>query len=194
MGWNYETEDGNDFHEGYLFPEFSDGERGSGSSGGGIPHDAIAVELRHDGTYRTRPAGEVIGWRVCCDCSQTNRPGYDVWVSKQLWVRVPSKALEDPTAHKLYAVDEDVVDIAERADVANAAWAAWRAEHIDAIDAGAAIHDAVSAQRAADAQLGAAVEAARRKGLSWAKIGAAAGVSAQAAHERWASKTGASHS
>jgi hypothetical protein len=60
--------------------------------------------------------------------------------------------------------------------------------------AGAAIHDAITAQRAAEAQLDNAVAAARRKGLSWAKIGAAAGVSAQAAHERWASKSGASHS
>lgn len=78
---------------------------------------------------------------------------------------------------KLYAVDEDVVDIAERADVANMARAQWRREHIDAIDA-AAIHDAITAQRAADAQLDAAVEVARRKGLSWAKVGATAGISA----------------
>ena len=87
--------------------------------------------------------------------------------------------MRSAAAHKIYAVDEDVVDIAERADVANAALAERRAEHIDAIDAGAAIHDAVTAQRAADAQLDAAVEAAPRKGLLWAKIGAAAGVSAR---------------
>jgi hypothetical protein len=195
MGWNYESETGNEWHEGYLVPEFEDGERGIGTTGGDIPADSIAVQMLPDASYRARPAGEVIGWRVHCDCYREGRSGHETWVSKQLWIRVPSTALQDLTARKLYAPDEDVVDVGHGGDdVEQAVREEWRAEHIDAIDAGAAIHDAMSAQRAADAQLDAAVEAARRKGLSWAKIGAAAGVSAQAAHERWASKSAASHS
>jgi hypothetical protein len=38
----------------------------------------------------------------------------------------------------------------------------------------------------AQANLDAAVHTARQRGLSWAKVGAAAGMTAQAAHERWA--------
>jgi hypothetical protein len=37
----------------------------------------------------------------------------------------------------------------------------------------------------AQANLDAAVHTARQRGLSWAKVGAAAGMTAQAAHERW---------
>jgi hypothetical protein len=39
--------------------------------------------------------------------------------------------LEDLAAHKHYAVDENVADIAERADVVSAARAEWRREHIE---------------------------------------------------------------
>jgi hypothetical protein len=30
---------------------------------------------------------------VCCDCSQTNRSGYDQWVSNQLWIRYGVRAV-----------------------------------------------------------------------------------------------------
>lgn len=189
MGWVYESETRNETHEGYLVPAFEDGEHGIGTTGGDIAADAIAVEMLPDCTYRTRPAGEVIGWRVQCHCYQEGLSGHQTWASRQLWVRVPSKTLEDLAAHKLYAADEDIVDIDLRADVAEAARAQWRAEHIDAIDAGGAIQHALNSVHAAEANLDAAVQAARHRGLSWAKIGAAAGMSAQAAHERWAKTT-----
>lgn len=61
----YLTDDGR--HEGYLVPVFADGERGNGTTGGGIGDGRIAVgagEYAEDGTwpYPTRPAGEVTGW------------------------------------------------------------------------------------------------------------------------------------
>ena len=102
---------------------------------------------------------------------------------------MPSKALEDIAAYKVYAADEDVIDVDLRSDVEEAAREQWRREHVDAIDAGGAVEDAVRSLRTAQANLDAAVRAARRRGLSWAKVGAAAGMTAQAAHERWSKIT-----
>lgn len=62
----------------------------------------------------------------------------------------------------------------------------WWNEHINDVDAEAAIKTALAAKRAGEEQLDEAVLRARQKRLSWAKIGAAAEMSAQAAHERWA--------
>src|ERR1700756_2108416 len=133
MGWVHESETRNETHEGYLVPEFDDDEHGIGTTGGRIPADAIAVEMRQDGSYRTRPAGEVIGWRMRCDCYREGRSGHETWVSKQPWIRVPSKALEDIAAYKVYAADEDVIDVDLRSDVEEAAREQWRREHVDAI-------------------------------------------------------------
>jgi hypothetical protein len=190
MGWTYESEFGNEAHEGYVLPEFDNGERGVGWSGGDIPKGAIAVEMRPDGSFRARPAGEVIGWRVVCDCYQEGRSGHETWVSSHLWIRVPSRVLQDLAAYKVYAVDDDVVDIGHGGDaIEDAVRAMWYRDHIDAIDAGAAIQNAVASVRAAEASLDAAVQAARHRGLAWAKVGAAAGMTAQSAHERWARQT-----
>src|ERR1700739_1026511 len=116
MGWTYESEFGNEAHEGYVLPEFDNGERGVGWSGGDIPNGAIAVEMRPDGSFRARPAGEVIGWRVVCDCYQEGRSGHESWISSHLWIRVPSRVLQDLAAYKVYAVDDDVVDIGHGGD------------------------------------------------------------------------------
>jgi hypothetical protein len=189
MGWNYEadTAGNREWHEGYLVPEFADGERGAGTSGGDIPADQIAVALRDDGSYRTRPAGEVIGWRVVCGCYlRPNADSPTEWVSDQLWTRVPSRIQQDLTAFRLFAADDDVVDVSYADDVGSAARSMWRREHIDAIDAIAPIKAAVASIRTAHIALDAAVQNAREHGLSWAKIGAAAGITTQAAHERWA--------
>ena len=140
--------------------------------------------------FRTRRAAEAIGWRITCHCYThpgSTRP--DVWVSNRLWIRVPSRSLESLADGKIYAADEDVDKIDFRTDVSEALLAQWHREHIDGAGALAAISTAPAAIGAAEQRLAEAVSTARKLGLSWAKIGAAAGTSAQAAHDRWAAKT-----
>lgn len=203
MGWEYSTGDrGSEWHEGYLVPEFEDGLRAFGISGSGVPPGHLAVDQYGDGTFGqeavrrhggqpefvTRPAGEVVGWRVTCNCygagdtMPTNR-----WFSQQLWTRVASPVRHDPDAFRIYAADEDILDVTS-GDASTAAHDVWWNEHVSDVDAAAAIGAALAAIRAGEEQLDEAVIRARRNRLSWAKIGAAAGMSAQAAHERWAKR------
>ncbi|ORW06401.1 hypothetical protein [Mycobacterium kyorinense] len=190
MGWTYESDTAghDEWHEGYLVPEFDNGDRGMGLSGSGIPPGHVAVESLGNGSYRTRPAGEIIGWRVLCDCYlYPNSDRTKVWASEQLWIRVPSPLRHNPSEYRIYCPDEDVLDV-DAGDVHTAAHALWRAEHIDELDAAGVIKGALAAVHAADEQLNSAVLAARQAGLSWARIGEAANMSAQGAHERWADR------
>jgi hypothetical protein len=100
---------------------------------------------------------------------------------------VPSQLQHDPTAFRIYASDEDIDDV-DRGEIHNAAHALWRAEHIDELDAAGVIKGALAAVHAAQEQLDHAVLGARQAGQSWARIGEAANMSTQAAHERWASR------
>jgi non-ribosomal peptide synthetase component F len=109
------------------------------------------------------------------------------WSSQQLWTRVPSPVRHDPDAFRIYAADEDILDVIS-GDANTAAHDVWWNEHINDVDAAAAIKTALAAIRAGEEQLDEAVLRARQKRLSWAKIGAAAEMSAQAAHERWAKR------
>jgi hypothetical protein len=99
---------------------------------------------RHGGeaAFETRSAGDVIGWRVICNCYA---PG-DVmptkrWFSQQLWTRVPSPVRHDPNAFRNYAADEDILDVVS-GDVYTAGRAIWSSEHISDIDAEAEIRAA----------------------------------------------------
>jgi hypothetical protein len=96
-------------------------------------------------------------------------------------------ATAQPSAFRIYASDEDVDDV-DRAETHNAAHALWRADHIDELHAAGVIQAALAAVRAAEVELDNAVLRARQAGLSWARIGDAANMSAQAAHERWATR------
>lgn len=107
------------------------------------------------------------------------------WFSQRLWTRVPSLVRHDPDALRIYAADDDILDVISD-DVHTAGQAAWWDEHISGIDAEADIRAALAAIRSGEQQLDRAVLQARAKQLSWAKIGAAAEMSAQSAHERWA--------
>jgi len=204
MGWEYCStgEQGSEWHEGYMVAEFEDGLRALGISGAGIPPGHLAVDQYGDGTFGqdavrrhggdaaflTRPAGDVIGWRVFCNCyAAGDSMPTKRWFSQQLWTRVPSPVRHDPNAFRIYAADDDILDVVS-GDVYTAGHAVWSSEHINDIDAEADIRAAVAAIRSGEEQLDEAVLQARAKQLSWAKIGAAAQMSAQAAHERWAQR------
>jgi len=72
--------------------------------------------------------------------------------------------------------------------VEDAIWGEWY-DHLQPLQALDAVRDAAAAARAAQDELAKAVHAARIQGRSWTEIGAAAGNSRQAAHERWAKTT-----
>ena len=204
MGWEYAPGGrSSEWHEGYLVAEFDDGQRAFGLFGTGIPAGHLAVDQygddtwgqeavrRHGGRpdFQTRPAGDVIGWRVACNCY---RPGSETpdhrWFSEQLWARVPSPTRHDPNAFRIYAADEDILDVIS-GDANTAAHDVWWREHISELDTAMAIRVAAEAVRAYEEQLLLAVARARRQSMTWAKIGAAAGITSQAAHSRWSKRT-----
>jgi len=184
MGWL--TDDGR--HEGYLAPMFGDGQRGHGITGG--PDDEIVVgpELEgEDGSWiwPTRPAGEVTGWVVCCDCNSSASYGPpSTWVGP-VFTRVPSKTQESLAARRIFAPDDDVAYAADRQDVHDAAVELWRSEHAFGVDALTEVQAAAGAAAQAKLRLDAAVALARHSGASWADIGRAAGMTRQSAQERW---------
>lgn len=207
MGWEHSLGDqgdqgdqGDEWHEGYMAAEFVDGRRALGISGAEIPPGHLAVDQYDDGTwgqeavrrhagspeFQTRPVGEVIGWRVVCNCyahgdvMPTTR-----WFSQQLWTRVPSPVRHDPNAFRIYAADDEILDVVS-GDANAAGHTVWWNEHIADIDAEAEIRAALAVVRSGERQLDRAVLQARLRQLSWAKIGAAAGMSGSSAHERWA--------
>ena len=187
-----------------MAAEFDDGLRALTILGTGIPPGHLAVDQYGDGSwgqdafrrhggeaaFLTRPAGDVIGWRVVCNCyySPSDVMPTKRWISQQLWTRVPSPVRHDPNAFRIYATDDDILDAASGDDADKAGHAVWWNEHISDIDAEAEIGAALAAIRSGEQQLNRAVLQARTKQLSWARIGAAAGMSAQAAHERWAQR------
>ena len=176
-------------HEGYLVPVFSDGERGAGTTGGGIPDDA-AVSGRlvqaEDGTwtYPTRPASEVTGWAVCCDCTMGDTFRHATWVGPT-FTRVSSADLEDLAELRLFARDDEVAYVAERPEVGEAAIDLWRSEHACPQEALAEVEADAIAAADAKQRLDAAVAIARHGGASWAEIGRAASMTGQSAQDCW---------
>lgn len=184
----YVSEDG--LHEGYLVPQFADGQRGHGVTGGSIPLDQVVIgnvarDADDQWAYPTRPAGEVTGWVVCCDCSTPTSAGPVRTWTGQVFTRVPSRALENPSEFKIFAVDEDVAFVPDREDVEQIAIDLWRSEHGFGMDALAELEAAAAATVSARERLDVAVAIARHSGASWTDIGRATGMARQSAQERW---------
>ena len=180
------TEDG--LHEGYLVPLFHDGQRGLGITGGPALRGRIIVgHTKVDDGERvelTRPAGEVTGWIVCCDCYTHSRYSPSTWTGP-VFTRVPSQALENIAARKIFAQDDDVADASYRPEVEDAARELWRLEHTFGTDAITEVEAAANAVEQAKLRLDAAVALARSSGASWADIGRSTGMTRQSAQERW---------
>ena len=126
-----------------MAAEFEDGRRALGISDTGIRSGHLAVYQYGDGTwgqeavrryggeaaFQTRPAGDVIGWRIVCNCYA---PG-DVmpskrWFSQHLWTRVPSPVRHDPNTFRIYAADDDILDVIS-GDAHTAGHAVWGRTH-----------------------------------------------------------------
>lgn len=179
-------------HEGYALPEFSDGVRGCGVWSGSVPLDHVIVAVEYVGApgevererYTSRPAAEVVGWRVACDCRAVGSSSVTrTWVS-DLIVRVPSRALEDVPGEAIFVPDEDVISVD---DIHFEMFSEiWRRQHLNGETALADITRARRAVAVAERDLNDAVGAARAAGESWEAIGRAAGIARQSAHARWA--------
>ena len=181
------TEDG--LHEGYLVPLFLDGQRGHGVTGGTIPHDRVVIgdEFQaEDGTwsYPTRPAAEVTGWAISCDCNTSTSRTPTSWTGP-VFTRVPSPSLESIRELRIFAADVDVPHVGERIEVEEFARELWRSEHAFAVDAIAELEAAAKGSAQARLRLDAAAALARHSGASWAVIGRATGMARQSAQERW---------
>lgn len=184
----YVSEDG--LHEGYLVPQFDDGQRGRGVTGSGIPVDRVvvgdaALDAHGELVYPTRPAGEATGWVVCCDCATSASFGpIRTWTGPVL-TRVPSQTLENPKDLKIFAADHDVAFVPDREDVEQVAIDLWRSEHSFGMDALTEVEAAARAAVSAKERLDVAVAIARHSDASWTQIGRAAGMARQSAQERW---------
>lgn len=192
----YVTWDGR--HEGYLVPVFVDGERGTGTTGGDIRDDEVACGdgvLADDGTwtYPTRPASDVTGWVVCCDCAIGDSFRHTTWVGP-MFTRVRSRELEDLTQLRMYGANDEVAFVGERAEVEEAVIDVWRAEHAFSAEALAEVESDATSEAAARQRLDAAVAIARHGGGSWDEIGRATRMSSQSAQERWRGVDGAGRS
>lgn len=198
MGWI----DDSSRHEGHVKVVFADGRLG----GGVLSADGLSVDgpdglaaRTADGNTEMRPAAAVIGWRIACD----HVPAHvsddalsdwvgqaEHWLSPTVWHRVYSPAEENLNQHRIYAAldDEYSVHIDERDDdLEELLIAEWHA-HLQPEDHTRSIRTAVDAITTAQQALDLEVAAARSAGLSWADIGRAAGVTRQAARERWGTR------
>lgn len=130
-------------------------------------HEGYPASVLDDGTDTstwTRAIGErVTGWRAACECG---------WRGQFY----PRAEWPTPTG-----VAPEAVDGFETGGGTYAEWSA----HLAAALPELVVHDAARRLAAARDELERAVDTARAAGTSWSTIGDAAGMSRQAAHERW---------
>lgn len=170
MSWI--TDDGD--HEGWAVAEMPDGRVSTGEGVGGIsvqaPEDAVS--LTPAARSEVVNGRDAVGWRGICTCG---------WLGP-LWRRVPAEKDADAARHLVYwAVPDIWADYPPGTeDVIRAEWRA----HLPS-PAIADVKAAAAAARKADDALDDAVRRARLDGASWAAVGDAAGMTRQAAWERW---------
>ena len=188
MGWFTEGID----HEGYVVCVFADGMYGAGGK-----HRQISLLTADDNTIWEndndpdsvvwRPPSQVVGWKVACSCE----PHGKHVIMDQLWTRVWDPADEDLTLHRIYAGDPssgDAAYVSDREDLEQLFVDQWHL-HVDPDLHLHTISTLGEQLRTIEAQLDAAVAAARFAGLSWDKIGRAYGITRQGARSRWDTQT-----
>jgi hypothetical protein len=135
--------------------------------GPAFDHEGGVADVLEAGTDTSTPPDQigprVTGWRSGCECG---------WRGTQLHLRS-----EWPDSE--YALAPDVVEQQCRAE--------WE-RHLHVVLPVLAIHDFTQQISRAQDDLLQAVAAARAAGISWARIGEAAGLSRHAAQTRWGSQ------
>ncbi|HEV7962948.1 MAG TPA: hypothetical protein VGP57_10475 [Actinoplanes sp.] len=156
-------------HEGLLGATFADGGVGSGYAKGKVLVVRIGRRDLGPEEFHVRPDAEITGWVMSCSCG---------WRGEQ-WLRAAEPADQDLGRRRVHSEHPspplEVID--------EPASAEYR-EHIKPF------RDALLAELAAgrledENRLLAVVGRARELGAEWTDIAAAAGMTAQAAHERW---------
>lgn len=180
MSWI--TDDG--VHEGWVARILDDGRESVGGTARRRDDGSLEfLELVwNDGDPKQEekvPSDRVRRWVPQCTCG---------WRGT-IWERVTEPGQASDAARRGWRPLGDIGDAPEH--VEETAHAEWR-RHLAPQQAVAAITAAAAAVAEHQRQLTAAVHEARRCGVSWERIGAAAGISRQSAHERWGASSRAS--
>lgn len=179
-------------HEGRAVSVFGDGAYGASL------HRGRVMLLGADGRlipdpgdpegFLSRPVSQVIGWRSACTCTAGRDVDHpELIAGETLWLRVWTPEEEDIDARLVYAggpQSEDPADVADRPDIEGLMYAEWRRHAAPEIFV-QAVRGAHRAVKDAEAALDEAVRTARAENVPWSAIGAAAGISRQAAQKRW---------
>jgi hypothetical protein len=156
-------------HEGLLGATFADGGVGSGYAKGKVLVVRIGQRDLGPEEFHVRPDAEITGWVMSCSCG---------WRGEQ-WFRAAEPRDQDLRLRRVYSEHPspplEVID--------EPASAEYR-DHIRPF------RDALLAELTAgrledESRLLAVVGRARELGAEWTDIGASAGMTAQAAYERW---------
>ncbi|UYY83716.1 hypothetical protein OIT41_20430 (plasmid) [Arthrobacter sp. YA7-1] len=122
--------------------------------------------------YEIVPDAEVIGWRGACTCG---------WRG-MMWIRVGSAVEEDLPRRRAYIPSSGFSD--PSASVEEAIEGEWRA-HVMPLKLVDEVRAAAREYASAGERLTDSVAEAKAGGATWAEIGAAVGITRQAAQERW---------
>jgi hypothetical protein len=166
------SEDGQ--HEGYVARVFADGALGAGVAPEGVIVSELGDVVLGREDWEHRPAGEVVGFVAACECGWRGLP----------WTRVTSPDRFDLTARRVDASDEDVLYPDGTTTIERLARLEWD-KHTAPDEALVEVTVLAAEQAAVGRRLDAAVARARAAGASWDRIGTAAGITRQSAHERW---------
>lgn len=143
--------------------------------------DGIVLVLGVTGGYQRHPDlrdheivpdDDITGWRALCSCG---------WEGP-LWRRVTDRGTANLLRRRAFVPFLGVAS--PSVDVEAAIRSEWMA-HAGPADAVGELKAAAEALKHAQERLNRKVLQARAAGVSWAKIGASAGITRQAAHERW---------
>lgn len=167
-------------HEGWAACVVPGGRLSFGSTGAGQLVHGVTGDYPQD---RLSPGIEIVpdvevqGWRAACVCG---------WQGL-MWTRVRSEDLADFAAGKVFVPEGGFADAPQALE--DAIGDEWRL-HCAPVAATAAIREAAAAYADAGRALTRAVAAARALEVPWSDVGRAAGMSRQAAHERWSAGLG----
>ncbi|WP_208544500.1 hypothetical protein [Saccharomonospora piscinae] len=137
-------------------------------------HEGHVVTFLDDGTtatcYPVPPERSVVGWSAGCACG---------WRGEHVYLRS-----DWPDTGPSDLPPDDV----EGWETGTGCFLEWQAHLRQAVPE-LAVHDLIADADHTRDQITAAVAHARTAGASWERIGAAAGISRQSAHERWSAAT-----
>lgn len=186
MGWILDESDALAQHEGYAASVAPDGRTSVSSNGAGFmvrkpDEDQIERRARREGRQTLLeeiedliPWDQMVGWQVMCSCG---------WAGPT-WPR----EVTSPDRHD--GTDSEHAMLPDGRTVDDAAYEAWLA-HMEPLRTVSRIRKAADELAAARQNLDRAVLEARLQDppASWGAIGRAAGMSRQAARDRWGSIT-----